>query len=370
MYLVGNGVVNNVTPLAEGTLGPPGLDTGDAPVQILDQFGVPVVAAPVSYTVSPRRSVTLKSVPGQPACTPASSTSSVVCNTDAYGNAHVDVVLGANPTDVTVTASTGGSQTQISYSIVAPPAVTAAGVVNSASFATPVSPGSYITIYGQGVVDATDLFSSSGDSATPLPNGALPLSLDATSVSFDVPSAGISAPGFMVFASANQINLQVPWELENQTSAQVKVTIDEGFSPTGGVRSNVITVPLANYTPAFFEVSPGAVAALDANYQAISSSNAVARGQVAQLYANGLGPVSNTPASGRPRALQSAFEHHHHSRRQDRKPARPSNLQRTRPRIRRTLPSERDRPRGNPHRQPAANAEHRRRNLARHPASS
>jgi uncharacterized protein (TIGR03437 family) len=104
----------------------------------------------------------------------------------------------------------------------------------------------------------------------------------------------------MIFASANQINLQVPWELENQPSAQVKITLDEGFSPTGGVRGNVVTVPLANYSPAYFEIAPGAVAALDGNYQAISSSNAVVRGQVAQLYANGLGPVSHTPASGDP----------------------------------------------------------------------
>jgi uncharacterized protein (TIGR03437 family) len=305
LYLVSDGVVSNVTPIFGGTIGAPGQDTGEAVTQVLDQFGVPIVGTPVSFTVSPRRSLTLQSVPGQPACSPASSTSSVVCNTDSYGNAHVEVLLGANPNNnVTVTADVGGTQTMFSYAILAAPALTAAGVVNSANFKAPVAPGSYITIYGNNVVDPTDIFGTNGDPAVPLATGALPLTLDATSVSFDVPASGISAPGFMVFASASQINLQVPWELENQSSAQVKVTVDEAFSPTGGVRGNVITVPLANYSPAFFEIAPGVVAALDGNYQTISSSNAVVRGQVAQLYANGLGPVSNTPASGDP-ALSS-----------------------------------------------------------------
>jgi uncharacterized protein (TIGR03437 family) len=49
-----------------------------------------------------------------------------------------------------------------------------------------------------------------------------------------------------------------------------------------------------------FEISPGVVAALDSNFQVIGASNPARRGQVVQLYANGLGPVSNQPASGDP----------------------------------------------------------------------
>jgi len=53
----------------------------------------------------------------------------------------------------------------------------------------------------------------------------------------------------------------VPWELQGQTSAQVKVTIDEMFGyPLFG---NVVTVPLAAYAPSFF-VENGTVAAEDA----------------------------------------------------------------------------------------------------------
>ena len=58
-----------------------------------------------------------------------------------------------------------------------------------------------------------------------------------------------SFPGRFVFVSPGQINVQVPWELQGYTSAQVKVTID------GFIFGNVVTVPVADATPAFFGVS-------------------------------------------------------------------------------------------------------------------
>jgi uncharacterized protein (TIGR03437 family) len=62
----------------------------------------------------------------------------------------------------------------------------------------------------------------------------------------------------------------------------------------------VVTVPLANYTPAFFEISGTNVAALDQNQNVIGSGNPAQAGQTIQMYANGLGPVNNMPASGNP----------------------------------------------------------------------
>jgi uncharacterized protein (TIGR03437 family) len=79
--------------------------------------------------------------------------------------------------------------------------------------------------------------------------------------------------------------------LQGQTSAQVKVTLDEY------VFGNVATVSLADSSPAFFTNS-GIAAALDQNYAAVTTSNPVKRGQVLQLYMNGLGPVTNSPVSG------------------------------------------------------------------------
>ena len=73
--------------------------------------------------------------------------------------------------------------------------------------------------------------------------------------------------------------------------APVKVTID-------GVPGNVVTVPLADIAPAYFEIAPGVVAAVDPTNTAnpvISAMNPAKRGKVISLYANGLGPVSNQP---------------------------------------------------------------------------
>jgi uncharacterized protein (TIGR03437 family) len=61
----------------------------------------------------------------------------------------------------------------------------------------------------------------------------------------------------------------------------------------------VITVPVADTTPAFFENS-GIAAALDQNYAVVTAANPVKRGQLVQLYMNGLGPLDHQPASGDP----------------------------------------------------------------------
>jgi minor extracellular serine protease Vpr len=57
--------------------------------------------------------------------------------------------------------------------------------------------------------------------------------------------------------------------------------------------SDVFTVPLA---PA----SPGSFGILDQSFALVGASNAAKRGQVIQIFANGLGPVNNHPASGDP----------------------------------------------------------------------
>jgi uncharacterized protein (TIGR03437 family) len=226
-------------------------------------------------------------VTGEPACTSAPSTSSVACNTDNYGVAYVDVLLGSTVnSSVSVTASAAGYSQTFSGAIRAVPTISAGGVVDAAADTAPIAPGSYVSIYG---VNLTENYT---DSVTYAPY-ALPLTLDGVTVSFDVPSAKISVPGHLTFVSPGQINVQVPWELQGQTSAQVKVTL-YGYS-----YGNVVTVPLADTAPQFFAgLTPGTVAALDGNNVAVTAANPVKRGQVVQLYMNGLGPVTNGPASG------------------------------------------------------------------------
>jgi uncharacterized protein (TIGR03437 family) len=251
----------------------------------------------VTFSVSPSGSVTLRGVDGEPACTSAPSTSSVTCNTDNYGVAYVDVLLGSTPmSSVSVTARAAGNTQSFSGAIRAVPTISAGGVVDAAAGKSPIAPGSYVSIYGSNLCEPAYcvLLPTSqpiGDWVTYAPY-ALPLTMDGVTVSFDVPSAKISVPGHLTFVSPGQINVQVPWELQGQTSAQVKVTL-YGYS-----YGNVVSVPLADTVPAFFDIGGGIAAARDQNNAIVTTANPVKRGQLVQLFMNGLGPVTGGPASG------------------------------------------------------------------------
>jgi uncharacterized protein (TIGR03437 family) len=98
--------------------------------------------------------------------------------------------------------------------------------------------------------------------------------------------------------SANQVNVQIPWELQGLSSALMKVSVGES-------QSTVYTVPLASVSPAAFEIPDSSgnrlvIAALDTNNRLISTANPARRGQTISLYVNGLGAVDNTPVSGDP----------------------------------------------------------------------
>src|ERR1019366_8530889 len=306
MFLVSTGAVGNFIPLFGSPDGNVGQEAGPVAVELTDPYGVPVAGSPVTFSVSPSGTVTLGSLVGQgssgfesrtmPPCTSAPSTSSVTCNTDNYGVAYVDVLLGNTPNSaVTVTARASGYSQDFTGAIRAQPTISVGGVVDAAAGKSPIAPGSYVSIYGSNLCEPGNcvLLPASnpiGDWVTYAPY-ALPLTMDGVTVSFDVPSAKISVPGYLTFVSPGQINVQVPWELQGQTSAQVKVTL-YGYS-----YGNVVTVPLADTAPAFFENS-GIAAALDGNNAIVTTANPVKRGQPVQLYMNGLGPVNGGPASG------------------------------------------------------------------------
>jgi minor extracellular serine protease Vpr len=270
LCLVGNGVAANIIPLTSS--GFDGTVNGSVPegiisFKLVDTFGLPVSGAAVTFT----------SQGGGTLLSPDKAT-------NAYGIAIAQPVLGATPGNYSYTAVAAGQSATFSGTARIVPTISSNGIKNAASFDTnPVAPGSYVSIFGAGLSDTTGY----ADTAT------LPLAIDFVNVSFDVPSAGISVPGRLTYASPSQVNVQVPWELQGHSSAQVKVTIDY----TNGT---VVTLPLADYAPAFFEVSPGVVAALDKTNHVIGANNAARRGQAVQLFVNGLGPVTNQPASGDP----------------------------------------------------------------------
>jgi minor extracellular serine protease Vpr len=278
LYLVGNGSAANIISLTgtgfDGTVNG-GIPDGVISFKLVDTFGVPVAGAAVTFT----------SHGGGTLLSPDSKT-------NVYGIAMAQPVLGSQPGNYSYSATAGGLTATFSGTARLQPKINANGIVNAASFDTnPVAPGSYISIFGSGLSDTTGF----------TPSARLPLAIDFVNASFDVPSAGISVPGHLIFVSPNQVNLQVPWELQGQTTAQVKVTIDYS-------NGNVVNLPLFDYAPAFFEVGTNVVAALDLNYHVIGASNPARRGQIVQLYANGLGPVTNQPASGDP-APSSPLSH-------------------------------------------------------------
>jgi minor extracellular serine protease Vpr len=304
LALVPDGVPHNIVPLAGTLQGIPGQDSGSMAVQILDQYGVPVVGTSVAFSVSPKGAVTFQTAPNEPACS-AGSTGSTTCNTDNYGIAYAEVILGSTTGSPTITATANNTPFTVNAFILAQPAITPGQVLDNAAFQPTVAPGSIAAIKGTNLMD-TDLLinTAQGYDLIPSVETYFPLSLDGVNVSFDVPGTGISAIAPVVAVSAGQINVQVPWELKGQTSAQVKVIVDELFGQP--IYSAPVTVQLADYTPAFFTNNGNPACngtycqadALDANYHVITPGNAAVRGQFISLYANGLGPVSSTPADG------------------------------------------------------------------------
>ncbi len=268
LFLVGNGVSANLTEFGDGfdgTVGQP-IPNGAIGIKLVDEFGVPVTGSRVSFTSS---NGTIKNADAQ---------------TNAYGIAMAQAILGSKPGNYSFHAAADGFSWTFGGSARAVPTISAGGIVNGASFEAgkAVAPGSYISIFGSALSDFTGFATTS----------ILPVVIDFASVSFDVPSAKISVPGRLIFVSPGQVNVQVPWELQGQSQAQVKVTIDFSYG-------NVVTLALSDYAPAFFENS-GAVAALDTKFNPITSGNPAKQGQAVQLFANGLGPLNNQPATGDP----------------------------------------------------------------------
>lgn len=146
-----------------------------------------------------------------------------------------------------------------------------AGVLNAASLLSgPVAPGEIVTLIGSGIGPALSLQpASSASSAT----------LGGASVLFD----GRPAP--LLFASQNQINAVVPYEVAGQENTQVSVT-------KGGELVAGFPVSVASAVPAIFTLDasgtgPGAILNQDTTVN--SASNPASRGSVVVLFATGAG---------------------------------------------------------------------------------
>lgn len=266
LYLVGSGVVADIVRVHNASFAAPENDPGWGLVlRAMDQYGVPVLGYPVQFNVV-KGGGTIAFGDNQ---------------TFLYGEAGAIVNLGPAGDQIFTATLPGFAPVEFDGFARALPAINDGGVVNAAPFQAGqgLAPGSYISIFGTLLSDANAIVT------TP----SLPVSLASVSVSFD--GGGLSLPGHLHFVSPGQINVQIPWEFQGQSSVQMKVTAGSALW------SKLYTVPLASYSPGVFAITdvPGAV---------IGQSNPAKRGLPIIVYANGLGPVDNPVASGDPSPAQ------------------------------------------------------------------
>jgi uncharacterized protein (TIGR03437 family) len=167
------------------------------------------------------------------------------------------------------------------------PLVSAGGVLNGASYKTPVTAGSIVSLFGLNLAAAPQ-------AAAGLP---LPAMLGGTTVRVN----GVAAPLF--FVSPKQINFLMPWELLKQSEATITVTAD-------GQTSAAQTVKLAGSAPGIFSINSqgtgqGSVLIADTGELAAPAGGVFATpvrpakpGEPVSIFCTGLGDVSNRPPSG------------------------------------------------------------------------
>ncbi|MCZ6750388.1 MAG: hypothetical protein O7E51_01005 [Acidobacteria bacterium] len=169
-----------------------------------------------------------------------------------------------------------------------PPAVPDGGVVDGASFAlhpNPLAPGAIVSIFGTDLTDGSDGSFTFFDS-----NGRLATTLAGAQVTFN----GIAASLFAAFPG--QLNVQIPTELTDVSTATVEVTVN-------GQTSTPRTIFIDPVSPGIFTVSSsgsGAGAILHADGSLITSQKPAAPGEVIIIFCTGLGEVKPEVGTGFP----------------------------------------------------------------------
>lgn len=184
------------------------------------------------------------------------------------------------------------SAATIDFQIAEPPStspfVHVGGVVGAAGFlANPMVPGSIATIFAANAA----MFVES--------NGGVPL---ATMLGGATVLVGNNLRAPLFFSAPTQINFQVPWEMPVGESVTFRVQI-------GPNASQPVTVPTATHAPAIFTlggIRPAQGAILIANTTGMipapvgvaPNTRPVVRGELLEIFATGLGPVTNQPRTG------------------------------------------------------------------------
>jgi uncharacterized protein (TIGR03437 family) len=193
------------------------------------------------------------------------------------------VSVAVNATWIEGTTPNAGTAT-VSGTLIAggnTPLITAGGVVPAASFISgaPITPGSLVTIYGANLADGT----------AAAPSLPLPQQLSGTQAML----GNISVP--LLYASAGQINVQIPFETPVNTQYQLTVTRDGNIS----VPQSLV---VAAAQPGVFttnQAGTGQGVILKADGVTVAQPATPAQvGEAITIYCTGLGAVTPAVASG------------------------------------------------------------------------
>jgi uncharacterized protein (TIGR03437 family) len=195
--------------------------------------------------------------------------------TDGNGNASTTVVAGNTPGPVVVTAST--AQFSVSFNLtVTPPGPSNLSFTNGASgAANSVSPGSIVTIYGNGIASNIQGVTSA------FGVGPLPLQMVGVTVQFGQTYAPIIDVGNV--SGSQFVSVEVPREVA-PGSTNVTVTISGGGSSTVPVTINQASPGLFTYAANNQQY----LVAIKANGTVASPSNPATRGETVTMYLTGL----------------------------------------------------------------------------------
>jgi minor extracellular serine protease Vpr len=273
-YLISDGQPFDIMPVIDGNFS--GVVNDQCwliSFKVVDQFGVAVPNVPVQFKYGEGAQSGASSCPSGVAPGPDTVT-------DNYGIASTNVDLGSATGDQVFEADAGGLSTYFYASVRQLPVINSISDSASGQVGQGLAPGSYISLYGNALSDATDFLGTT----------FLPFGMSAVSVSFWAPDGSSSLAGRLWYVSPSQINVQVPWALQGWSSADVYVSVD-------GIGSAPYNIPIASALPAMYLYNNLAIAQ-DLNYQLLTAANPARRGRTIILYANGLGPVTNPPDSG------------------------------------------------------------------------
>lgn len=175
----------------------------------------------------------------------------------------------------------GNAAYRVESTAVPAPRFTAAAVVNAASFASGVVPGSLATVFVSGVREAPGISSAS---ALPLPRA-----LDGVSLTV----GGVTAPLLSVsnVGGSEQVNFQVPFEIAGRSTADVIVTRSlSGSAPQ--------SVAVLTEQPGIYSAGGRGIVVHNVNFSLVTDAAPLVAGEFAFFYAAGLGAVTNAPTTG------------------------------------------------------------------------